>query len=224
MSWWSSAQSMPQNTSMIFVPPFLSVVLALSRAGHARSLMEGLKGTAIRLAVRDPSCPQGPGPGWSSRAPVKVRGPSCGWLRPRPPIPARGPGFPYPAGVSRMTTVVAAGGTGPRSRRKDRVPRSTVRITRHQPPPPRQAQPLSHKASRARRTQGLGSAAGTGLRDPPIFIERSLALERGRREPGTRPLLRLTRPLGAGPPLPADAGVINRSVSTSKGGPNGDSV
>ena len=31
-----------------------------SRAGHARSLMEGLKGTAIRLAVRDPGCPQAP--------------------------------------------------------------------------------------------------------------------------------------------------------------------
>ena len=83
---------------------------------------------------------------------------------------------------------------GPRSHRKDRV-----RGLRCGSPgtsrPPRQAQPLSHKASRARRTQGLGSAAGTGLRDPPIFIERSLALERGRREPGTRPLLRLKRPL-----------------------------
>jgi hypothetical protein len=31
-----------------------------SRAGHARSLMEGLKGTAIRSAVRVPSCPQAP--------------------------------------------------------------------------------------------------------------------------------------------------------------------
>ena len=87
-------------------------VLALSRAGHARSLMEGLKGTAIRLAVRDPSCPQGPGPGWSSTAPVKVRGPSCGWLRPRPPIPAQVPGFPVPGRRVAHDYRVAAGGTG----------------------------------------------------------------------------------------------------------------
>jgi hypothetical protein len=32
----------------------------LSRAGHARCLMEGLKDAAIRLAVRDPGCPQAP--------------------------------------------------------------------------------------------------------------------------------------------------------------------
>jgi hypothetical protein len=36
--------------------------------------MEGLAGTAIRSAVRDLGCPQGPGPGWSSVAPVSVRG------------------------------------------------------------------------------------------------------------------------------------------------------
>src|SRR5215470_11508606 len=41
---------------------------------HARSLMEGLSGTAIRSAVRDPSCPQGPGPAESSTALVGVRG------------------------------------------------------------------------------------------------------------------------------------------------------
>ncbi len=184
--------------------------------------MKGLKGTAIRLAVRDPSCPQGPGPGWSSRAPVKVRGPSCGWLRPRPPIPAPVPGFPYPAGVSRTTTAVAAGGTGPRSRRKDRVPRSTVRITRYQPRRHDRPSPSRTKASRARRTQGLGSAAGTGLRDPPVFIERSLALERGRREPGTRPLLRLTRPLGAEPPAPGRMLEVAKYPSPpGKGGPDG---
>ncbi len=50
-------------------------MLAQAERGHARSLMEGLAGTAIRLAVRDLSCPQGPGPGWSSVAPVSVRGP-----------------------------------------------------------------------------------------------------------------------------------------------------
>ena len=36
--------------------------------------MEGLAGTAIRLAVRDLSCPQGPGPAWSSLARVRLRG------------------------------------------------------------------------------------------------------------------------------------------------------
>ena len=38
----------------------LAVRAGLSRAGHARSLMDGLEGTAIRLAVRDPGCPQAP--------------------------------------------------------------------------------------------------------------------------------------------------------------------
>src|SRR5947207_3122231 len=52
--------------------------------------MEGLEGTAIRLAVRDLSCPQGPGPGWNSKAPVSVRGPSCRWQRPPLPIAASG--------------------------------------------------------------------------------------------------------------------------------------
>src|SRR5882724_12644950 len=61
----------------------------LSRAGHARSLMEGLTGTAIRLAVRDPSCPQAPVLDRARRHLAVVRGCSCGWLRPRPPIPAR---------------------------------------------------------------------------------------------------------------------------------------
>jgi hypothetical protein len=37
-----------------------AVRAGLSREGHARSLMEGLEGTAIRSAVRDPSCPQAP--------------------------------------------------------------------------------------------------------------------------------------------------------------------
>ena len=63
MSWWSSAQSIPQNTS-IRSPFCLSrAVRGLAARGHARSLMEGLAGTAIRSAVRDLSCPQGPGPG-----------------------------------------------------------------------------------------------------------------------------------------------------------------
>jgi hypothetical protein len=50
--------------------------------------MEGLKGTAIRSAVRNPSCPQAPVLPGARRHPAMVRGYSCGWLRPRPPIPA----------------------------------------------------------------------------------------------------------------------------------------
>jgi len=50
--------------------------------------MEGLWGTAIRSAVRDPSCPQAPVLPGARRHPVLVRGCSCRWLRPRPPIPA----------------------------------------------------------------------------------------------------------------------------------------
>jgi hypothetical protein len=47
------------------IPPFSSMGLCCPRwpdaaRGHARSLMEGLWGTAIRSAVRDPSCPQAP--------------------------------------------------------------------------------------------------------------------------------------------------------------------
>ena len=67
----------------------LAVCAGPSRAGHARSLMEGLKGTAIRSAVRNPSCPQAPVLPGARRHPAMVRGYSCGWLRPRPPIPAR---------------------------------------------------------------------------------------------------------------------------------------
>ena len=75
---------------------------------RARSLMEGLEGTAIRLAVRVPSCPQGPGPGWSWRLPSA--GGSCGWQRPRPPLPAAAPVPPAGDGrVSRTITVVAGG-------------------------------------------------------------------------------------------------------------------
>jgi hypothetical protein len=36
--------------------------------------MEGLTGTAIRSAVRDPSCPQGPGPAKNSMALAGIRG------------------------------------------------------------------------------------------------------------------------------------------------------
>jgi hypothetical protein len=92
MSWWSSAQSIPEYTSMH------SSVLSWNGSccsrrpeaarGHARSLMEGLRGTAsdqpfVTPAARRPRSL--PGAGWH---PALVRGCSCRWLRPRPPIPA----------------------------------------------------------------------------------------------------------------------------------------
>jgi hypothetical protein len=167
MSWWSSAQSMPQNTSMIVAPPVVvCFVLALSRAGHARSLMEGLQGTAIRLAVRDPSGPQGPGPGWSSNAPVSVRGPSCGWQRPRPPIPVPAPRLRVPG------RRVAHGQRGSGGRRRaaristeGSTPRCRLRVTRHQPPPPRSPDPfgLRRGLSRASGTEGMH---GSGRQAP----------------------------------------------------------
>src|SRR6266851_3530988 len=96
--------------------------------------MEGLTGTAIRLAVRDPSCPQGPGPGWSSAAPVSVRSPSCGWLRPRPPIPASAPDSQEP--VRRVADGAAIDGAS-RRQAPDLImrikSRPTVRVTRRQP-------------------------------------------------------------------------------------------
>jgi len=81
------------------------------RAGHACSLMEGLEGTAIRLAVRDPSCPQAPVLPRARRLPARVRGCSCRWLRTRPASrPARA--VPRkPPGVS-LTLRLPRPGTG----------------------------------------------------------------------------------------------------------------
>jgi hypothetical protein len=128
--------------------------------------MEGLKGTAIRLAVRDPSCPQGPGPGWSSVAPVSVRGPSCGWQRPRPPIPVPAPRLRAPG------RRVAHGQRGSGGRRRaaristeGSTPRCRLRVTRHQPPPPRSPDPfgLRRGLSRASGTEGMH---GSGRQAP----------------------------------------------------------
>ena len=74
--------------------------------------MEGLKGTAIRLAVRDPGCPQAPVLTRARRLPALIRGSSCGWLRPRPPIPARPAHSQHPArrvARRRGKSTVAAG-------------------------------------------------------------------------------------------------------------------
>ena len=84
------------------------------RAGHARSLMEGLKGTAIRLAVRDPGCPQAPVLARARWLPALMRGSSCGWLRPRPPIPARTTRSQHPARRVARQPGKGAAGTGTR--------------------------------------------------------------------------------------------------------------
>jgi hypothetical protein len=49
------------------------------------------------LAVRDPGCPQAPVPARARRLPALMRGSSCGWLRPRPPIPGRATHSQHPA-------------------------------------------------------------------------------------------------------------------------------
>ena len=66
-------------------PPFpyaAAVRAGQGRAGHARSLMEGLKGTAIRLAVRNPAArPRQP---WSRRHAPRSLSASAGRQIPRP--------------------------------------------------------------------------------------------------------------------------------------------
>jgi len=69
--------------------------------------MEGLKGTAIRSAVRDPSCPQAPVFGGARRLRPWWGVTPGGWLRPRPAIPGHGqwsapiPGGGWPVAVPR---------------------------------------------------------------------------------------------------------------------------
>ncbi len=145
------------------------------------------------------------------------------WLRPLPPIPALVPVSRYPAGVSRTTTVVAAGGTGPRSRQKDRVPGYGADDAASAAPP-RQAQPLSHKASRARRTQGLGSGRepGSGSADLHRALPRAGAGKASAR-PGPAaaytPIRRTSRQL---PPAPFAACHGTRRWCGSAARPYGD--
>jgi hypothetical protein len=161
--------------------------------------MEGLKGTAIRLAVRDPSCPQGPGPGWSSVAPVSVRGPSCGWQRPRPPIPVPAPRLRAPG------RRVAHGQRGSGGRRRaaristeGSTPRCRLRVTRHQPPPPRSPDPfgLRRGLSRASGTEGMH---GSG-RQAPRSTEGASGPGAGRRWLAMCPLGAVARVLVVGLP------------------------
>jgi hypothetical protein len=133
MSWWSSAQSIPQNMSNVL--PFLSflsfccaVRAGPGRAGHARSLMEGLEGTAIRLAVRDPSCPQAPVLAGARRLPAQVRGCSCGWLRTRPLSLRERQSRRMPPGVPSIFPVTPGWCRDPDLVVRDQVPRSTERV------------------------------------------------------------------------------------------------
>jgi hypothetical protein len=126
-------------------------------AGHARSLMEGLKGTAIRLAVRDPGCPQAPVLARARRLPALMRGSSCGWLRPRPPVPARTTYSQHPARRVARQPGKGAAGTGTWIFDERSCPRDVSRspgADRTSPAPPALVQ-----ASRAQIAIGIGRQA-----------------------------------------------------------------
>jgi len=71
--------------------------------------MEGLWGTAIRLAVRDPGSPQAPLFARARRHPARLRGGSCRRLRTRPPSPWQRRAARISPGVSRMCPPGRAG-------------------------------------------------------------------------------------------------------------------
>jgi hypothetical protein len=84
-----SAQSIPQNTAID--PPWLAGLLPVpagqAAQSHARALMEGLDGPPSDQPFVTPAARRAPVPAGARMAPVAERGQSCGWLRPRPPIP-----------------------------------------------------------------------------------------------------------------------------------------
>ena len=90
--------------------------------------MEGLEGTAIRLAVRDPSCPQAPVLARSRRNPVLFRGGSCGWLRTRPEIVLPDTAFTDPPPARRLQIAYTWGGGGTRISSRGFPPWSTERV------------------------------------------------------------------------------------------------
>jgi len=96
--------------------------------------MEGLKGTAIRLAVRDPGCPQAPVLARARRLPALMRGSSCGWLRPRPPIPAPTTRSQHPA--RRVAASQGCGRHRDPDLRREVLPRWCQRVTRRRPHQP----------------------------------------------------------------------------------------
>jgi hypothetical protein len=157
---------------------------------HARSLMEGLKGTAIRLAVRDLSCPQDPGPGCSSAAPVSVRGPilrvaqATTTLTAASPVPAhpgrrvavdRGGRCRGPDLYFKDQALVAVHGSPGTSRQRVRPPAAILVKGSWS----RIATAVREVRSCRIRDAGLVPAS---VRELPVFIGRSRA---GAGEPGT---------------------------------------
>ena len=114
--------------------------------------MEGLTGTAIRSAVRDPSCPQAPVFPGARRLRVLVRGCSCRWLRPRPPIPPR----TTVSGQAARRVARSAAGTGAPDLTSGIKSRASPGITGTSCT--RQILPVSTKASPARLEAGMDPA------------------------------------------------------------------
>ena len=156
----SSAQSIPQNAFNLrsSFPLVSRSSLWPGRAGHARSLMEGLKGTAIRLAVRDPGSPLAPVLARARRLPALIRGCSSRWLRPRPPIPVRTEVLAEPGPACRPPARQARLVPGPGSSTRGPAP---VMSAGH-PAPDRTSQvlPVLVKTSPARIATGMDLAAG----------------------------------------------------------------
>src|SRR5260370_31689752 len=127
--------------------------------------MEGLKGTAIRSAVRNPGCPQAPVLSGARRHPAMARGYSCGWLRPRPPIPARTVTSGEPARRVAYGPVTTSWCRDP-----DLITRVIPLVygtgSRH--PPVRQTLPISARASCAQLREDMDLAGR-----PAIFTEGS---------------------------------------------------
>ena len=78
--------------------------------------------------VRDPGCPQAPVPAGARRLPALMRGCSCGWLRPRPPIPGQAA---FPGQAARHVAnhpVTKRSAPGPGSPTRSQGPRSRERV------------------------------------------------------------------------------------------------
>ena len=117
--------------------------------------MEGLRGTAIRLAVRDPSCPQGPGLAQGSAAPgagegllLRVAQATTTHTGPDSAIRGSGPACRSPSGWP--------GGAGARICPQGSRPWGIPRVTRHQPNRPDPAGLYSGIQDRLPFRRGLG--------------------------------------------------------------------
>ncbi len=76
MSWWSSAQSIPQNTSnyLLLIPSVPLLVQIRAVQGTHAPYWKGSRAPPIRSAVCDPGCPQAPVPARARRLPALMRG------------------------------------------------------------------------------------------------------------------------------------------------------